>query len=153
MKKNNSILNISINAILFVILVLLLLSYFGFIGVFYKESFIANINNNRQLMPGEYPLTATQPLLYGDYKVKQNTNVTKNNNYNIWKSYPVFPSSYKQQTNNIRYWDTPDNGLCSPAEFCGTPYEKTKIKKSAVSKAVPIESNVTRVNWWAAKYC
>jgi hypothetical protein len=104
-------------------------------------------------MPGEYPLTATQPLLYGDYKVKQNTNVTKNNNYNIWKSYPVFPSSYKQQTNNIRYWDTPDNGLCSPAEFCGTPYEKTKIKKSAVSKAIPIESNVTRVNWWAAKYC
>jgi hypothetical protein len=104
-------------------------------------------------MPGEYPLTATQPLLYGDYKVKQNTNVTKNNNYNIWKSYPVFPSSYKQQTNNIRYWDTPDNGLCSPAEFCGTPYEKTKIKKSAVSKAIPIESNVTRVNWWAAKDC
>lgn len=153
MKKSNSILNISINTILFVILVLLLLSYFGFIGVFYKESFIANINNNRQLMPGEYPLTATQPLLYGDYKVKQNTNVTKNNSSDIWKSYPVFPSSYKQQTNNVRFWEIPDNGLCSTAEFCGTPYEKTKIKKNAVSKAIPIESNVTRVNWWAAKDC
>ena len=153
MKKTNSILNISINTILFVILVLLLLSYFGFIGVFYKESFIANINNNRQLMPGEYPLTATQPLLYGDYKVKQNTNVTKNNDYNIWKEYPVYPSSYKQETNNKRYWNTPDNGTCSPAEFCGTPYEKTEQKKDVITKPIPIEANVTRINWWAANTC
>jgi hypothetical protein len=153
MKKTNSILNISINTILFVILVLLLLSYFGFTRVFYKESFISGINNNRQLVPGEYPVSNNEPILYGDYNVKENTNVTKNNSYNIWKSYPVFPSSHKQQTNNIRYWETPDNGLCSPAEFCGTPYEKTPIKKSEVSKAIPIDSNVTRVNWWASKSC
>ena len=129
MKKMISSFNISINSVLFVILVLLFLSYLGILKIYHKETFIPNINNNNQLMPGAYPISDTAPLLVGEYKVKKNTNVTKNNNYNIWKQYPVYPSTYKQQTNNVRYWATPDNGTCSPAEFCGTPYEKTKIKK------------------------
>ena len=80
------------------------------------------------------------------------TGVTKNNNYNIWKDYPVYPSSYKQQTNNKRYWSTPDNGTCSPAEFCGTPYSPTNIKIDKVIPGLPIgASGVTRVNWWAGK--
>ena len=35
----------------------------------------------------------------------------------------------------------------------GTPYEKTKHKKKVVSEAIPIEANVTRINWWAANTC
>ena len=77
----------------------------------------------------------------------------KNNDYNIWKEYPVYPNSYKQETNNKRYWTTPDNGTCSPAEFCGTPYEKTEQKKDVITKPIPIEANVTRINWWAANTC
>ena len=151
MKKMMSSFNISINSVLFVILVLLFLSYLGIIKIYNKETFMPNINNNNQLAPGSYPLSATEPILYGDYNVKKDTNVTKNNNYNIWKQLPVYPSSYKQQTNNVRYWNTPDNGLCSPAEFCGTPYENTKIKKSVPSKPIPIGTEVIRVNWWASK--
>jgi hypothetical protein len=111
------------------------------------------MNNNNQLEPGNFPISSTQPILYGDYKVKQNTNVTKNNDYNIWKEYPVYPNSYKQETNNKRYWTTPDNGTCSPAEFCGTPYETTEQKKDVITKPIPIEANVTRINWWAANTC
>ena len=151
MKKMIPSFNISINSVLFVILVLVLLSYFGIIHVYHKETFIPNINNNNQLMPGVYPISDTAPLLVGEYKVKKNTNVTKNNNYNIWKQLPVYPSSYKQQTNNVRYWATPDNGTCSPAEFCGTPYEKTKIKKDIPTKGIPMGAEVIRVNWWASK--
>jgi hypothetical protein len=139
-----------INMILCVILVILVLGFIGVIRIYNRESFIPNINNNNQLEPASFPVSVTQPILYNDYKVKQDTNVTKNNNFNIWKEYPVYPSSYKQITNNRRYWTIPDNGLCSPAEFCGTPYENTEQREDITSKAIPIDSNVTRVNWWAS---
>jgi hypothetical protein len=142
-----------INIILVVLVVFLVLFFIGTIKVYHTETFAPNMNNNNKLGPAEFPISDTQPLLHGYYKVKQNTNVTKNNDYNIWKEYPVYPSSYKQETNNKRYWTTPDNGMCSPAEFCGTPYAKTEQKKDVITKAIPIEANVTRINWWAANTC
>ena len=120
-----------INFFLAVLVIFLVLVFIGAIKVYHTETFAPNMNNNNQLEPGNFPVSDTQPLLYGDYKVKKNTNVTKNNDYNIWKEYPVYPSSYKQETNNKQNWTTPDNGLCSPAEFCGTPYEKTEQKKKS----------------------
>jgi len=148
MKKSSSY----INTILFILLIVLILCYFGIFKFTSKEAFGPGMNNNYRLEPGEYPLSDDKPLLNGDYNVKQNTGVTKNNNYNIWKNYPVYPSSYKQETNNKRYWSTPDNGTCSPAEFCGTPYSPTNIKIDKVTPGIPIgASGVTRVNWWAGK--
>ena len=148
MKKSSSY----INTILFILLIVLILCYFGIFKFTYSESFGPGMNNNYRLSPGVYPNSSDNPILYGDYNVKQNTDVTKNNNYNIWKDYPVYPSSYKQQTNNKRYWSTPDNGTCSPAEFCGTPYSPTNIKIDKVTPGLPIgASGVTRVNWWAGK--
>jgi hypothetical protein len=148
MKKSSSY----INTILFILLIVLVLCYFGIFKFTYSESFGPGMNNNYRLNPGAYPNSSDKPILYGDYNVKQNTGVTKNNNYNIWKDYPVYPSSYKQQTNNKRYWSTPDNGTCSPAEFCGTPYSPTNIKINKVTPGLPIgASGVTRVNWWAGK--
>ena len=111
------------------------------------------MNNNNKLEPGEFPISVTQPLLYEDYEVKKNTNVTKNSESTVWKEYPIYPSSYKQETNNKEYWTSPDDGTCMPAEFCGTPYEKTQQKKKVVSKAIPVDANVTRINWWAANTC
>lgn len=136
-----------INTILCIILVILVLGFIGVIKIYNRETFVPN---NHHLEPAEFPVSVTQPLLYNDYNVKSNTNVTKNNNFNIWKEYPIYRSSYEQKTNNRRYWKTPDNGMCSPAEFCGTPYEDTEQNEGKVSKAISIDSNVTRVNWWAA---
>lgn len=142
-----------INLFLIILVVFLVLIFIGAIKVYHTETFTPNMNNNNQLTPGKFPISDTQPLLYGSYNVKKNTNVTKNNDYNIWKQYPVYPSSYKQETNNKRDWTTPDNGTCSPAEFCGTPYEKTEQKKDIVSNPIPVDSKVTRINWWAANNC
>jgi hypothetical protein len=112
------------------------------------------MNNNNQLVPEDFTKSGReQLLLYGDYDVKENTEVTKNNNFNIWKDYPVYPSSFKQITNNRKTWTTPDAGICSPAEFCGTPYKETEQQKDIVSNPVPLNANVTRINWWAAKSC
>ena len=85
MKKIIPSFNVSINSVLFIILVLLLLSYFGISQIYHKETFVPNINNNNQLNPGMYPLSDNVPILTDYYKVKKNTNVTKNNSYNIWK--------------------------------------------------------------------
>jgi len=142
-----------INLFLIILVVFLVLFFIGTIKVYHTETFTPNMNNNNQLTPGKFPISDTQPLLYRSYNVKKNTNVTKNNDYNIWKQYPVYPSSYKQETNNKRDWTTPDNGTCSPAEFCGTPYEKTEQKKDIVSNPIPVDSKVTRINWWAANNC
>ena len=148
MKKSSNY----INTILFILLIVIILCYFGIFKFTYSESFGPNMNNNYRLSPGQYPNSSDNPILYGYYNVKQNTGVTKNNNTNIWKDYPVYPSSFKQQTNNRRYWKTPDNGKCSTAEFCGTPYADTDIKINNVTPGLPIgASGVTRVNWWASK--
>jgi hypothetical protein len=140
-----------INTILFILLILLVLCYFGIFKFISTETFESNMNNDNLLRPGKYSISDDKPLLHGYYNIKDNTNVTKNNNYNIWKEYPVYENSYKQETNNKRYWETPDNGLCSPAEFCGTPYSPTNVKKDKLTKAIPIGAPVTRINWWASK--
>jgi hypothetical protein len=143
-----------IDIILVVLVVFLILVFIGTIKVYHTETFAPNMNNDNQLSPNDFTKDGReQLLLYGDYNVKENTEVTKNNNFNIWKEYPVYPSSYKQITNNKRQWTTPDVGKCSPAEFCGTPYKETEQEKEIVSAAVPLNANVTRINWWAANSC
>jgi len=143
-----------IDIILIVLVVFLVLVFIGTIKVYHTETFTPNMNNNNQLVPEDFTKSGReQLLLYGDYDVKENTEVTKNNNFNIWKDYPVYPSSFKQMTNNRRTWTTPDAGICSPAEFCGTPYKETEQQKEIVSKPIPLNAKVTRINWWAANSC
>ncbi len=143
-----------IDFILIVLVVFLVLVFIGTIKVYHTETFTPNMNNNNQLVPEDFTKNGReQLLLYGDYDVKENTEVTKNNNFNIWKEYPVYPSSFKQMTNNRKTWTTPDMGTCSPAEFCGTPYKETEQQKEIVSNPVPLNANVTRINWWAANSC
>ena len=143
-----------IDFILIVLVVFLVLVFIGTIKVYHTETFTSNMNNNNQLVPEDFTKNGReQLLLYGDYDVKENTEVTKNNNFNIWKDYPVYPSSFKQITNNRKTWTTPDAGICSPAEFCGTPYKETEQQKEIVSNPVPLNANVTRINWWAANSC
>ena len=143
-----------IDIILIVLVVFLVLVFIGTIKVYHTETFTPNMNNNNQLVPEDFTKNGReQLLLYGDYDVKENTEVTKNNNFNIWKDYPVYPSSFKQITNNRKTWTTPDAGICSPAEFCGTPYKETEQQKEIVSNPVPLNANVTRINWWVANSC
>jgi hypothetical protein len=139
--------------ILMVLVVFLVLVFIGTVKVYHTETFSPNMNNNNKLVPSSFPIDEKQLLLYGDYNIKKDIDVTKNNNSDIWKDYPVYPSSFKQITNNRKHWTTPDMGTCSPAEFCGTPYIETEQQKNTVSKPVPLDANVTRINWWAANTC
>ena len=136
---------ISIHTILILFLALLSPIYFSIIGM--KEGFL---NKRDMLMPGDYPISDTQPILVGYYPVKKNPEVTKNNAAQNWVNYPVYPSSFKQITNNVRYWMTPDNGKCSPPEFCGTPYNAKPCPNFDLPKPLPFDSNQVRVNYFEA---
>ncbi len=123
------------NYVLFGLVIILLLGCMN-------TTFIEKYEN---MNPGQY----NGPILVKDYPIKKpmilNTDTT-----NIWKNYPVFRFSYKQQTNNIKYWSTPNNGLCSPAEFCGSMYSKKNIYVPPPLKPIPFTSDKIRVNYYAS---
>ena len=87
--------------------------------------------------PGTFPKSVNQAIL-NDYPLI-NKNETSNNNYNqIWWHYPVFKlGSYKQVTNNLKYYDNPDNGTCSPADFCGALYKNKKDTTTNITLQLP----------------
>ncbi len=135
-----------VNIILFLILALLIPLFYSLVQ--YRESFVTKMLN-----PDNYPIGDNQPLLVNDYPVKPNANVTRDQSSTIWKEYPVYANSYKQTTNNKRYWSTPDNGLCSPAEFCGALYKPKEINPEPLPPILPPYSSNNRVNYYEANDC
>ena len=103
--------------------------------------------------PGTYPKSVNQAIL-NDYPLI-NKNETSTNNYNqIWWHYPVFKlGSYKQITNNLKYYDNPDNGTCSPADFCGALYKNKKDTNTNITLPLPQvqEGPGVRVGYFRSK--
>jgi len=88
-------------------------------------------------------INSTETHLLNSYPVK-NTKVVNSDNYSHeWIYYPIFPlGSYEQITNNFKYYKNPDNGLCTPAEFCGDFYYDKNIKPNTnIVKPLPPVSN------------
>ena len=52
--------------------------------------------------------------------------------------------------NNVRYWKTPNNGQCSPAEFCGGLYDDKEIDEPKTPKQIPFSSSDIRVNYYGS---
>lgn len=73
------------------------------------------------LSPASYPVSVEQPILYDDYPVKNPPQLSNLTYDTQWVDYPIFLSD-SCKGNNIRYWATPDNGICAPAEFCNSMY-------------------------------
>jgi len=131
-----------IGSILFVILILVLSLYKkieGFSGLYDLST------------PGTFPKSVNQVIL-NDYPLI-NKNETSNNNYNqIWWHYPVFKlGSYKQITNNLKYYDNPDNGTCSPADFCGALYKNKKDTNTNITLPLPPVQQGLRVGYFISK--
>ena len=101
--------------------------------------------------PGTFPKSVNQAIL-NDYPLI-NKNETSTNNYNqIWWHYPVFKlGSYKQITNNLKYYDNPDNGTCSPADFCGALYKNKKDTNTNITLPLPPVQQGLRVGYFISK--
>ena len=102
------------------------------------------------LTPGTYPISEDAPILVGDYPLKKHMGVSTNTYAENSKQYPIFGFSYGQYTNNVRYWATPDNGECSPAEFCGGLYDNKKIPVQKTPSSIPFSSADIRVNYYGS---
>ena len=102
------------------------------------------------LTPGEYPRDQTFPLLYEDYPLKKpKMELSTLGREQLYKYYPVFPAD-STKTNNIRYWTTPNNGKCSPAEFCDAYYGEKKIPTDVINHPPVPEWGPQRVNYYEA---
>lgn len=85
---------------------------------------------------GTYSCSSESPILRDSFYEKKNpdlSDLNNENNFDTFNDTQVPMSSYVQETNNKKYWNTPDNGECSPADFCGslytyTPYEIEPLK-------------------------
>ena len=98
---------------------------------------------------GEYPREQTYPLLYEDYPLKKpKIELSTVGSEQLYKNYPVF-SADSTKINNIRYWKTPNNGKCSPADFCDAYYGEKSILTDVINPPVP-EWGPQRVNYYEA---
>ena len=105
--------------------------------------------NEGFLSPGEYPRDINYPLLYEDYPLKKKhyKQVSGNNYSNNYKYYPIYPAD-SLNINNVRYWQTPDNGECSRAEFCDVLYDKKQLNEDKLHSPQPAWGE-QRVNYYA----
>ena len=111
--------------------------YYVYCG--YTESFVS-------MVAGAFPTSQDNPILEGDYPVKKDPVLSKETYSQMSSNQPITPmSSYEQTTNNFRFWKTPNNGMCSPADFCGALYNKKNILIPNVPK--PNDAS-TRVNYY-----
>ena len=99
---------------------------------------------------GDYPKEQTYPLLYEDYPLKKPKMELSNlKSENLYKYYPIFSAESSNNNNNIRYWKTPNNGKCSPAEFCDAYYGEKTTPINIINQPVP-EWGPNRVNYYEA---
>lgn len=132
---------------LFGIIILVLISSLVFNYKSLSEGF-QNLAN-----PGLYPTSDDLPLLADTYPYTGTKTVSTNNYQDIWWKYPVFRvGSYAQITNNLKYWENPDDGECIRADFCGALYENKKIRSNLSEPLPPVEfsPNEVRVNYYNA---
>ena len=88
---------------------------------------------------GIYPVSVDKAILE-DYPHIGKNEVSTESASNMWWTYPVFSlASFKQQTNNLRYRNNPDEGTCTRPEFCGALYRNKKNKSNEIEPLPPAE--------------
>ena len=136
------------NTIFFFLLVFIIVS-----AAIYKEiTGDTEAFSNFRYALGDYPASQEGPILPNtDFPHTNNKGVSGCTAQMIWRNYPIFEvCSYKQETNNIRYPDNPDNGRCTPADMCGALYNNRKPQSNVVSPLSPVKpkSGHARVNYY-----
>ena len=106
-----------------------------FILVIYRNRNRTGFESMYSSVPADTRTVYDTPLLADSFPVTGNTAVTNNTYENISHEYPKTEfGSMNQVTNNMRHVSSPDNGTCTPAEFCGALY----AKKSVPSNEKPV---------------
>ncbi len=126
----------------------LFLTGLAILGILYilsgykKESFLS---------PGTYPESDMRGIL-NQYQMRSNPQLSTMSYEKESLLYPISPvGSYKQTTNNKRYWSQPCNGTMSPATFCNSLYQEKNVEKPATICRPNLDcNNGNRVNVYCA---
>ena len=108
-------------------------------------------NHNYDCTLGEYPKSLDGPILpNSDFPHSGSKTTSTCTAAMIWRNYPEFEvGSYAQETNNIRYPKNPDQGTCTPADFCGALYKNRPYKSNVVSPLPPVsDGSKPRINYY-----
>lgn len=97
---------------------------------------------------GEYPMDQNRPLLHDAYPLKNPPELVMQSSSDIYKQYPAY-SAGSTEINNVKFWKTPNNGKCSPAEFCGAYYKEKQIPINSLLAPNP-EWAAGRVNYYVS---
>ena len=103
----------------------------------YKEGF---------LTPGNYPNNTENVLLSDTYEMVDKPGVTTYGSNDAYRDYPVYPAEFNK-SNNIKYWNNPNNGTCSFLETCGGLYKNKNKNKTCDNTLVEPGWN-NRVNYY-----
>lgn len=99
----------------------------------------SGINND---ITGIYPRAVDRPIL-DDYPLtneKDIYNLRNNSVKDIWHEFPVFSlPSFKQITNNLKYYKIPDDGTCTPPMFCNAFYKEKEVPSNEVNPLPPVD--------------
>jgi hypothetical protein len=99
---------------------------------------------------GNYPAAQTDVLVQDTYPAIGKNQVSDESGEKMWQKYPVYElGSYEQKTNNIRYPDNPDDGRCTPANFCNALYKNKNIGSNIIKPLPQINPECgTRVGYF-----
>jgi hypothetical protein len=108
----------------------------------YKEPFLS---------PGIYPESDMRGIL-NQYQMRSNPKLSDETYESESRLYPIYSvGSYKQITNNKRYWEQPCNGTMAPANFCNSLYDKKNIEDTQTICRPGLDCNAgNRVNFYCA---
>ena len=99
---------------------------------------------------GNYPAAQTDVLVQDTYPAIGKNQVSNESGEKMWQKYPIYQlGSYDQTTNNIRYPNNPDDGRCTPANFCYAVYKDKNIGSNVVEPLPPLNPECgTRVGYF-----
>jgi hypothetical protein len=109
----------------------------GFTYVHFFEPSASTLEQfSNALSPGEYPEADQYPLLKGVYPLAKSAVISNDGVQDIWKKQgpDLTLSGFNQSTNNVWNGVSPDNGSCTPAQFCGSFYAQSTDKNKRENK-------------------
>lgn len=113
-------------SVLFLLIIMILALFLAkFIKI--SEGY-TNIND----VTGDYPKAVSQAIL-DDYPLIGKNEVSHDSASDMWWKYPTFSlPSFKQITNNLKYFKNPDIGTCTRPEMCGALYHDAKVPSNEI---------------------
>lgn len=134
-----------------IFLILIIILALGLPLIFNFQNIYENFTNySLDQAMGNFPDAQTRVLVQDTYPPIGKNELSNETSNDMWWHYPIFTlGSYDQITNNIRYYNNPDIGRCTPGSFCGALYHEKKLGNNYVKPLPPVNPNCgTRVGYF-----